>query len=225
MGIDSAHLETDVEIGGIDQLLNFQQVRKIQRSRGQAAEEIIMTPLIEGTTGNGHKMSKSEGNYIPATAEPTELFGKLMSIPDHLIMPYLKAFAPVYEADLAALHLFANDKPMEAKKQLATFVVGLSTSDLETGRQARESFESRFTRRTISEADAVRIVADESSTLIASLISTGDFKSNKELRRMAEQGGVKINGEKVTVDVLDQGIASGSIVTVGKRKVYSIVNE
>ena len=112
MGIDSTHLMSDVEIGGVDQLLNFQQARDIQRSQGQRAEDIVMTPIIEGTSGDGRKMSKSYGNYIPVRADDTEIFGKFMSIPDTLIVPYVKAFAPVYEQDLPRIIAAVHESPM-----------------------------------------------------------------------------------------------------------------
>lgn len=221
MGIDSVELETDIEIGGIDQLLNFQQTRTVQRSQGQRAEEIIMTPIIEGTSGDGRKMSKSYGNYVPVMASPDEIFGKIMSIPDTLIVPYLKAFAPVYEQDIEGLERAVQESPLELKKQLGTYMVGISSGDYTKGLEARESFERRFSAKEISEEDATPLIATDS--LLDTLMQSGDFKSLSELRRLAQQGAIKVNGSKISTDDLIEPQQVGDLVTVGKRKVYTLL--
>lgn len=224
MGIDSVHLGTDVEVGGVDQLLNFQQTRAVQRSRGQKAEEIIMTPIIEGTSGDGRKMSKSYGNYVPVRAEVDEIFGRIMSIPDGLILPYLKAFAPVYESELKGLQQAIDGDPLEAKKQLATYMASLASGSAEAGASSRETFERRFADKNITDEDAIPLVCKEGS-LIDALIGSGAFKSKGELRRLAEQGGVRVNGQKIDPGVLTEGVTAGTLITVGKRKVFKITDQ
>ncbi|PJE65161.1 tyrosine--tRNA ligase [Candidatus Saccharibacteria bacterium CG10_big_fil_rev_8_21_14_0_10_47_8] len=224
MGIDSVHLDTDIEVGGLDQLLNFQQARTVQKASGQTAEEIIMTPILEGTSGDGHKMSKSFDNYVPVSAEPGEVFGKIMSIPDSLIIPYLKAYAPLYQSDLAAIELTTAEQPLEMKKQLATYMAAISSANYDSGVQAREKFERRFAAKNISEADATTL-SFQNKNLTDTLLSSGDFKSRSELRRLAEQGGIKINGTKITADDLNELPASGSLVTVGKHRIYTVSGE
>ncbi|MEU8353568.1 tyrosine--tRNA ligase, partial [Streptomyces sp. NPDC048845] len=91
-GLDSVALESDVELGGADQLLNLQMGRKLMELRGQQPQLVVTMPLIEGTDGTGAKMSKSKGNYVGLTATADDVFGKIMSIPDRLMEPYLKAW-------------------------------------------------------------------------------------------------------------------------------------
>lgn len=222
MGIDSAHLETDIEIGGIDQLLNFQQARAIQRGRGQKAEEIIMTPIIEGTSGDGRKMSKSYGNYIAANAEVDDIFGKIMSIPDNLILPYTVAFAHVHEKEIPDLEIARNRDPLEFKKQLGQYMIALVTKSLDQSQETREKFERRFRDKEFNKDDAKKLFLDSSQSIVDALISTGDFKSKSEVRRLIEQGGIKIDGKKV-IDIQhtlepNNGL---SILVAGKRKLYS----
>lgn len=221
-GIDSVHLESDVELGGIDQLLNVQQARNVQRSRGQNPEDILLTPIIEGTSGDGRKMSKSYDNYITTTAGADDIFGKIMSIPDTLIVPYAVAFAPVSKRDIQGLTTAAQDNPLEIKKQLATYLAATSTGSLEQGELARENFERRFSRREISSDDLIEITATPHDSLLSALISTGGFKSNSEVRRLATGGGIKLNGQKVTEDELLQQISEGQTILVGKRRGFRI---
>jgi tyrosyl-tRNA synthetase len=221
MGIDSVELKTDIELGGVDQLLNFQQTRTVQRSSGQKAEDVIMTPIIEGTSGDGRKMSKSLGNYVPVVADASEVFGKLMSIPDSLIMTYIKAFAPVYVSDIPELERLVREEPMLLKKELATYMAGMSSSDYSVGEQVREDFERRFSSKEINQSDAkpLEIINDN---LAETLLNTGDFRSLSELRRLAAQGGIKVDGTKLDIDSLNGSLKPGAIITVGKRKIYFV---
>jgi tyrosyl-tRNA synthetase len=221
MGIDSVELKTDIEIGGIDQLLNFQQTRTVQRSQGQKAEEIIMTPIIEGTSGDGRKMSKSYGNYVPVMASSEEIFGKIMSIPDTLIVPYLKAFAPIYKKEVFRLEEEARSNPLELKKQLGSYMVSIAASCTADGLEARENFERRFSSRVITAEDAKPL--NIANNLLNTLMQSGDFNSLAEIRRLAQQGGIKINGTKISPEELMESHESGSIVSVGKRKIYSLL--
>jgi tyrosyl-tRNA synthetase len=220
MGIDSVHLDTDIEIGGVDQLLNFQQTRDIQRARGSKAEGVIMTPIIEGTSGDGRKMSKSYGNYIPVRADSDDVFGKFMSIPDTLIVPYIKAFAPVSEQEIPAIVQAVKENPMEMKKQLATYMVSTSAGSRDTGLEARETFERKFADKNITVDDATPLT--NTGSLIDVLLSAGDFKSKGELRRLAEQGGIKIDGQKIEPEMLNGYITTDSLITVGKRRAYAV---
>jgi tyrosyl-tRNA synthetase len=220
MGIDSVHLDTDVEIGGVDQLLNFQQTRDIQRAHGSEAEDIVMTPIIEGTSGDGRKMSKSYGNYIPVRASADEVFGKLMSISDALILPYIKAFAPVNEAEIQEIQQAVQENPMEMKKQLASYMVATSTGSRDIGLEARENFERRFANKQITAEDATKLI--NSGSIMDILLSSGDFKSRSELRRLAEQGGIKVDGQKIDARTLEDSLTEKVLITVGKRRVYAI---
>lgn len=221
MGIDSVVLETDIEVGGLDQLLNFQQARTVQRNRGQNAENVIMTPILEGTSGGGIKMSKSLGNYVPLRAAPDEVFGKIMSIPDDIILQYMVAFAPVHSREVYGLQHEIEHQPLEMKKQLATYLSGLSVSSLDRGITARENFERRFTRKQLSEEDIESLPAGD--TLIDALEATGRYKSRSEIRRIAEQGGIRIDGVAISSEELMAiAPAPDSTVTVGKRTAFRV---
>jgi len=220
-GIDSVHLRSDVEIGGIDQLLNVSQARDVQRNRGQRPEEVLLTPIIQGTTGDGRKMSKSYGNYIPATASPDEIFGKIMSIPDTHVVPYLVAFAPIHKRDVETLTLAARENPLELKKQLATYLAAVSAGSLSAGMEARETFDRRFARREFKEDEIVTITAAPDDTVLAIIGRTVGL-SNNEVRRLANGGGIKVNGVKITEEGLHELPARGTALSVGKRRHYTV---
>ena len=225
MGIDSVHLGTHVEIGGIDQLLNFQQCRKIMRQSGMDEEVILMTPILEGTSGDGRKMSKSYGNYIAVNATHGDKFGKIMSIPDRLIGQYFRCFADVHQRELEELDAFIGENPMEAKKQLATLVVATEAQRIEDGLQEREAFERKFSQKSIRNEDCVELTEDANTTILDALVKSGQFKSKSELRRLFEQQGVRVineDGEAILSPeiVVDQ---VRGVVRIGKRRFFRFV--
>lgn len=224
MGIDSVHLGTHVEIGGIDQLLNFQQCRKIMRQSGIDEEVILMTPILEGTSGDGKKMSKSYGNYIAINATHEDKFGKIMSIPDRLIGQYFRCFADVHERELEELDAFIAGNPLEAKKQLATLVVAIETKCIEDGLRERDSFERKFSQTKICNEDCVELVEEPTTTILDALMKSGQFKSKSELRRLFEQQAVRSLGEGGdTVLSSETPIKDiNGIVRVGKRRFFRL---
>lgn len=221
-GIDSVELHSDVELGGIDQLLNVSQARAVQRSQGQTPEEILLTPIIEGTDGTGRKMSKSYNNYIPATADADEIFGKIMSIPDELIVPYIVAFAQVSGSEIEALQKSVQQFPHEMKKQLGVYLAATRSGNLDVAQQAREDFERKFSRRQLAETDSKEIKSSANDTLVATLMKSGDFTSNSELRRLAQGGGIKVDGVKITEEALYQPVQDEQHITVGKRRSFKV---
>ncbi|WP_316959561.1 hypothetical protein [Streptomyces sp. TRM68367] len=96
-------IDADVELGGVDQLLNHQMCRKVMEISDQAPEVVITTPLMKGTDGTGTKMSKSKGNYVGLTASPDDVYGRIMSIPDHLTEPYLQLLTEWTDAEIPAV--------------------------------------------------------------------------------------------------------------------------
>lgn len=225
MGIDSVHLGTHVEIGGIDQLLNFQQCRKIMRQSGMDEEVILMTPILEGTSGDGKKMSKSYGNYVAVNATHEDKFGKIMSIPDRLIGQYFRCFADVHQRELEELDAFIGENPMEAKKQLATLIVATETRNIEDGLRERESFERKFSHKSICHEDCIELTEDTNTTILDALVKSGQFKSKSELRRLFEQQGVRSMNEDGEV-ILSPEIVVGQVrgvVRVGKRRFFRFV--
>ena len=225
MGIDSVHLKTDIEIGGIDQLLNFQQCRKIMHQFGMQEETIMMTPILEGTSGDGKKMSKSFGNYIAVNATHEDKFGKIMSIPDSLIGKYFRCFADIHERELKELDTFINGNPLEAKKQLATFIIALETKCIKDGLRERECFERKFSKREIHDQDCIELAENEKTTIFNALMKSGQFKSRGELRRLFDQQAVRQikEGEErlLSPEVIVRQV--DCIVRVGKRRFFKFL--
>jgi len=223
MGIDSIHLSADVEIGGIDQLLNFQQCRKIMREKGLEEEVALMVPLLEGTDGSGRKMSKSFGNTVPVTASLEDKFGKIMSIPDRLILQYFCSFADVHQRELDELKVFVGSSPLEAKKQLATFLVALETKDLTKGFKEREGFERKISQRVITQEDCRQLHADIGQNVFALLIASEQFKSKSELRRLFEQNAVRLitDAEELVLDI-SANVTQQCKLRVGKLRFFMI---
>lgn len=224
MGIDSIELKTDVEIGGIDQLLNFQQCRTAMESKGLPKEIALTTPILVGTAGDGRKMSKSFGNYIALNSSPEEKFGKIMSIPDSIIFSYFKSFADVHESELNELKDFIEESPLEAKKQLGVFVVSLSEGSLDSGQIERDNFERKFSKGEISESDATELIVHGDETIFDVIFSSGQFESKSELRRLFEQNAVvSIRSDEESVLTIDDNASKIiGLVRVGKRKFFSI---
>ncbi len=225
MGIDSVHLGTHIEVGGIDQLLNFQQCRKIMRQSGMDEEVILMTPILEGTSGDGKKMSKSYGNYVAVNATHEDKFGKIMSIPDRLIGQYFRCFADVHKRELDELDIFIVENPLEAKKQLATLIIALETKSIEDGLRERESFERKFSQKKIRDEDCVELAEDASTTILDALLKSSQFKSKGELRRLFEQQAVRTVSEDGEITLSPETVISQihGVVRVGKRRFFQFV--
>jgi len=190
--MDSVHLESDVEIGGRDQLLNFAHARDVMEIHGQKPEVALVTPVLEGLSGDGRKMSKSYGNYIAVNASSEEKFGKVMSMPDSLLEQYFVAFCDVKKSELEELRSAIESDPLECKKQLAQFLVSVEVHDLDIGRKEREKFEKRFSERSMDDNSEVEsFEAKISDSIFDSLYNTGLFKSKSELHRFFDQGSVR----------------------------------
>lgn len=214
MGLDSVALNCDVEIGGIDQLLNFQQCRDVMKGKGLVEEIALMTPILEGTSGDGRKMSKSYGNTIAVLEDPNEKFGKFMSIKDEQIMPYFRCFAFMNNHEKAVLESFIKESPFEAKKQLASFFVSLQAKDIGQGEKARAEFERKFSKKTIYAEDCIQVGLEEGDTYYTAL-SRAKLMSNSELRRMFIGNAVRSieNGHILDKDM----VARDGKIRVGKR--------
>lgn len=218
MGLDSLHLKTDVELGGVDQLINFQQCRELMHAEGVTPEVALCTPIIEGTDGSGKKMSKSLGNGIPLKASYEEKFGKIMSIPDRLILPWFIAFTDVHESEVEDLKKLIEENPLEMKKQLGMLLIALETKSLEEGKAERENFERKFAKKELTDDDFITLEAKEGTLIFDALIS--HFESKSELRRLFEQNAVKDadTEEALTLETL----ASDRKIRVGKRQFFRI---
>jgi tyrosyl-tRNA synthetase len=189
-GYDSIVLEADVEIGGTDQKFNLLVGRDLQRAYEQAPQVVITTPLLEGTDGV-RKMSKSFGNYIALEDSPTDMFGKIMSISDSVMVRYYELLTTQQLDAVKQLH------PMEAKLNLAALIVARYHGDA-LATAARTEFTHRFSEREFPGDAERRVLPASANTLVGMVLGAGLAPSKTEARRLIAQGGVEINGEKVT---------------------------
>lgn len=218
MGLDSIHLKTDIEIGGVDQLINLQQCRELMSSLGMTPEVALCTPLIEGTDGSGKKMSKSVGNTINLSASYEDKFGKVMSIPDKLILPWYIAFTDINETELERLKGLIEENPLEMKKQLGMLLIALETKSLDEGKKQRENFERKFAKKDLTENDFVAVSYAEGQTVFDVLLP--HFESKSKLRTLFEQNAVRNNETDETLVLT--ALANEQKIRVGKRQFFKL---
>jgi tyrosyl-tRNA synthetase len=201
---DSVAIEADVEIGGTDQLFNLLFGRDIQAAYGQSPQDIAVFPLLTGP--DGRRMSKSLGNYIGVSERPEQIYGKTMSIPDELIESYARLLLGL---DRSAL----PEHPREAKSKVAFDLVKRLQGD-EAAARAEDDFNVKFRKKEIP-AERESFVLNGPTDLVALLVDTGIAKSRNDARRLLEQGGVKVNGQKVGLDA--ETPVKGDVVAARRR--------
>ncbi|HLD87840.1 MAG TPA: tyrosine--tRNA ligase [Candidatus Omnitrophota bacterium] len=205
-GYDSVHLKADVELGGTDQKFNLLMGRQIQESYGQKPQAVIMTPLLEGTDGV-QKMSKSLGNTIGINDTSDDIFGKVMSISDGLMLRYYELLT---EADLKAVK---DMHPKEAKLQLAQTLVDMFHPKGE-GAKARGRFESTFSQHQVPQ-DIAEYKLSSEKKIADILVAAGMAASKNEVRRLLKEGAVTHEG-KVISD--EDWTPQKGVLKVGKRR-------
>jgi tyrosyl-tRNA synthetase len=220
-GYDSVALKADVELGGTDQKFNLLVGRELQREWGQVPQTVITMPLLEGLDGV-NKMSKSLGNYIGINEPADEIFGKIMSVSDDLMIRYYELLSDMPLNELESLRSRVKNgsiHPMEAKKQLGREMVA-RYHGATAAAQAEENFVRRFRdNQTPDDMPEIVLAADEGKTLLCKVLAQSDLvKSNSEGRRAVQQGGVKVNGEKVSDENLEIACSGEYIIQVGKRR-------
>jgi tyrosyl-tRNA synthetase len=225
-GYDSVAMKADVELGGTDQKFNLLVGRELQREWGQRSQSVITMPLLEGLDGV-NKMSKSLGNYIGINDPPDEIFGKIMSISDELMLRYYELLSDLSLAEIEKLKKGLKSHelhPMDVKKQLGREITGRYHGP-EAAVQAEENFVKRFRdNQTPEEMPEISLPAGTGKNLLCKLLATsGLVSSNSEGRRAIKGGGVKINGEKVNDENLEIEAAGHYIVQVGKRRFAKII--
>lgn len=220
-GYDSYMIQADVEIGGTDQKFNFVVGREVQRAFGQEPQVILTLPLLEGTDGK-RKMSKSFGNYIAINDPPNEIYGKVMSIPDELILRYYQLVLYYDEDELREVEKQMKENPRDAKAKLAYEIVKLFYPESEAKR-AEEEFNRIFReKRAPSEMPEFRIPQD-GKWIVELIADIGFAKSRSEARRLIAQGGVKVDGEPVRdINFVVKPKPEGVVLKVGKRKFAKI---
>jgi len=224
-GYDSVALKADVELGGTDQKFNLLVGRELQREWGQAPQTVITMPLLEGLDGV-NKMSKSLGNYIGINEPADEIYGKIMSISDELMLRYYELLSDLTVVELDKLQAELKDgtlHPMAAKKQLAREMVGRYHGD-DAAVLADENFIRRFKNHENPEdmPEFVRAPEGGKVMLCKVLAEAGLTKSNSEGRRSIQGGGVKVNGEKISDENQEIDCAGEYIIQVGKRRFVKV---
>jgi tyrosyl-tRNA synthetase len=217
---DSVAISADVELGGTEQKFNLLLGRQMQEHHGKEAQVAVTVPILEGISGN-ERMSKSLGNYVGIAEDPNEMFGKIMSIPDELIMRYYVLATELSEErleDIAKSLKEGRENPKNIKAALAAEVVGMYHG-VQAGKAAGEEFERRFGKaRGTLDLKAVKckeIVIKGRKIWVVDLLRNADLvKSGGEARRKIQAGAVRIDGEKVTDPDFEMPLAATKEVLV-----------
>ena len=219
-GYDSVALKADVELGGTDQKFNLLMGRELQKHHRQPPQVILTMPLLEGLDGV-NKMSKSLGNYVGINEPPAEMFGKLMSISDELMWRYIELLS--FES-LATIRSWRAEvaqgrNPRDVKAGFACEIVGRFHGP-QAAAAALAEFEARFRQGEMpSDIPEYRIAAEETGVPIAQVLKQAQLvASTSEALRLVQQGGVKIDGEKVSDKTLRLAKGASAVLQVGKRK-------
>jgi tyrosyl-tRNA synthetase len=219
-GYDSVALEADVELGGTDQKFNLLMGRELQKYHGQAPQCILTMPLLEGLDGV-NKMSKSLNNYVAIQDPPQEIFGKLMSISDTLMWRYIEllSFASIAQIQQWRESIAAGANPRDIKVEFAREIVD-RFHGAGTGERALADFEARFRQHSAPDVvEEVILTAPEAGIPIANALKqAGLTETTSEAIRMLGQGGVKIDGEKVSDKSLLLPPGTSAVFQIGKRK-------
>jgi tyrosyl-tRNA synthetase len=233
-GYDSVAIKADVEFGGIDQKFNCLVGRELQQNTGQSPQQVFLVPLLIGTDGK-QKMSKSLHNHIGIAEPPREIYGKVMSIPDSLILDYFELVTDVPEEEIAEFNEQLKTRsvnPMNLKKRLAHEIVRQFH-----GKQAADEAEKHFTQvfqkkeipketRTVELRGALRpkgkLTIEVQRDITSLLVEAGLAKSRSEANRLLAQGAIEVDGEKVSSNLVT--LTDGSVIKVGKRRFLRMVD-
>lgn len=220
-GYDSVVLKADVEIGGTDQKFNLLVGRDLQREYGQEAQVIMTLPLLEGVDGV-NKMSKSLGNYIGINEEPNQIFGKIMSIPDTMIVKYFELLTDVPMAEIRDMEgkMKASQNPRDFKVRLGMTMVEQYYGP-EEAQKSLEEFERVFKDKGLPD-EIEEFPLQSEMTILDILVSAKVLPSKSEVRRMIQQNAVTIDGERVTGESQTLQPGREKIVKVGKRKFLKV---
>ncbi len=209
-GQDSVVIRADVELGGTDQTFNNLVGRDLQRDAGQEPQVVMILPILEGLDGV-EKMSKSKGNYIGISDTPKDMFGKTMSISDELMSRWCSLL----------LGRKPEGHPMEAKKSLAQAIVAQYHGPA-AAEQARAEFDKQFSKKDLADvAESLSVLAGE-HWIVELVEKTGKFKSRGDIRRVIQQGGVTLDGARITDDKAKVSVKPGQILKAGKLVVVKL---
>lgn len=219
---DSVMLKSDLTVIGTDQTFNELQARTLQREAGQVPQDIIGMRLLVGTDGQ-RKMSQSLGNYIGLSESPTEIYGKVMSIPDQVILDYFELATTVPLGQVAEYRrqLQSGTNPRDIKAKLAEAVVTTYHNATKAAKAALE-FDRIFTKKEVPRAIPTIPKPSNGKTILDVLVAAKTVGSKGEARRLVQQGAVTIDGVVITDITQATGFVSGVVIQVGKRRFFKI---
>ena len=217
---DSVAIEADVELGGEDQRFNLLIGRAIQEAFGQEPQVVLTMPLLIGTDGR-RAMSQSRGNYIGLAEPPKEMFGKVMALPDHLLIQYFTLLTDVSEEEITEMERAMREdrdrvNPRDLKLRLAREITAQFHS-AEAAAEAEEEFVRVFQREELPSELPTLVLENEEISPIDLLIATGMVESRSEARRLIDQGGVRLDGERVR-GLEPVQVKDGAVLRIGKRR-------
>ena len=217
-GYDSVALKTDIEIGGTDQLFNMLMGRELEKVLLKKDKFVITTPLLEDPNTGRKIMSKSEGNYISMDDKPTDMFGKVMALPDEVILICFKLLTDISEKRLEEIEsrIKANKNPRDIKSELAREIVKLY-NDEKKAEQAAEEFERVFKKHELPKNIPAVALNRDKYNIIDLLVEIGLAPSKSQARRLIVEKAVKIDGKTINEPKADINIISDLVVRVGKR--------
>ena len=219
-GMDSVHLNADIELGGTDQKFNLLVGRDLQKEYDQEPQCVLTLPLLEGTDGQD-KMSKSYGNDIGLTDSPQEMYGKTMSITDEMIVKYFRLAADASDEVLAKIESNLNDSsynPRDAKRLLARSLVELYY-DSDSALKAEDHFDEVIVNKSIPD-DIPEFQIEHEASLVDAVFLSKVVASKSEVRRLVKQGAVSVDGKKI--DDASFSLRSGQVIKIGKRRFLKI---
>ena len=223
-GYDSVMIKADVELGATEQKFNLVIARQIQKEYGIEQQIVLTLPVLVGIDGT-QRMSKSLGNYIGIDEPISEIYGKIMSIPDELIYPYFELVSDVSLSELTIIKKQLEDpttNPRDIKKYLARTVVKMYYGEKDST-DAEVEFERIFVEKELPDTIPEFIMDQSHFRIDDLLIQTKTAQSKSDARRLVKQGGVSINGEKISDPFTTIQIESEIILKVGKRKFAKIL--
>lgn len=221
-GYDSVAIQSDVELGATEQKFNILAGRDMQRYFGQEQQVAVLSPILMGTDGV-NKMSKSMNNYIAVFDSPQEKFGKVMSIPDKLIVNYYNYATTLHPDEIQKIkeELESGVNPMLSKKRLGWEIVKLYHG-AEAADEARSAFEKQFSHKEIPDEMPEFSSPEQSLKLIRILTESGLCETNGEAKRLIMQGAVSVDGTKYTAIDTEIELVDGLVIKCGKRKYLRI---
>lgn len=223
---DSVALQADIELGGSDQTFNVLMGRNLQKAFGQEQQIALFMPILEGLDGV-EKMSKSLGNYIGVSEDASVMFKKVMEVPDELIIRYFELATDEHPDRVEEIRkeLEQGKNPRDVKYELAGIITALYHGEEEM-KAARNFYDQAFSKGAIPDDVPETALPGEKATLaevIPVLKEQGLIQSRNEFTRLLKQGGVQLDGEKIGMEALEQEVAAGSVLKIGKKKFLRFV--